>query len=85
MAKDKQNKRDVNISQKATTGELNYLHDAVARYMVEQLESGEDLSSGDVSNILKFLKDNNIAADISESKPMNNLSSRITDLLRKES
>ena len=45
---------------------LNSLHEAVALYMKAQLEAKDEdgkplaLSGTDVSNILKFLKDNNI-------------------------
>jgi hypothetical protein len=37
------------------------------------ITSGERLAPGELSAVLKFLKDNEITADIVESKPMANL------------
>jgi hypothetical protein len=45
----------------------------MATYFTELLDSGERLAPGEVSAILKFLKDNEITVDIVESKPMQNL------------
>lgn len=58
---------------KANIETLNALHDKMAIYFTNLLESGETLAPGEISAILKFLKDNEITADIVESKPMSNL------------
>lgn len=58
---------------KANIEVLNGLHDQMAAYFATLLQSGEKLQPGELTAILKFLKDNEITADIIESKPMNNL------------
>jgi len=69
---------------KATINKLDALHDALASYFTDQLESGEELSSGTLAAINSFLKNNNITADPVESQPLQNLSYRIQDLLKEE-
>lgn len=69
---------------KASNKKLEALHDALANYFTEQLESGEELSSGTLAAINSFLKNNNITADVVESQPLQNLSYRIQDLIREE-
>lgn len=66
---------------KANIETLNGLHDQLANYFTALLSSGEQLAPGELSAILKFLKDNEITADIVESKPMANL---IQGFLEKE-
>lgn len=58
---------------KANIETLNGLHDQMAKYFANLLASDERLAPGELSAILKFLKDNEITADIVESKPMQNL------------
>ena len=58
---------------KANVDVLNGLHDRMATYFLTLLQSEERLAPGELSAILKFLKDNEITADIVESKPMANL------------
>jgi len=58
---------------KANVDVLNGLHDKMATYFLTLLQSEERLAPGELSAILKFLKDNEITADIVESKPMANL------------
>jgi hypothetical protein len=58
---------------KADIEVLNGLHDRMAAYFTELLTGGDRLAPGELSAILKFLKDNEITADIVESKPMANL------------
>ena len=57
---------------KAKLGALNTLHESVATYFTEQLAGG-DIEAKDIGNILKFLKDNDITADPSESAPVQSL------------
>jgi len=61
------------MSTKATIDTLNGLHDEIATYFTQMITSGERLAPGELSAVLKFLKDNEITADIVESKPMANL------------
>lgn len=58
---------------KANIDTLNNLHDGMAKYFTALLHSGERLAPGEVTAILKFLKDNEITVDLVESKPMQNL------------
>jgi hypothetical protein len=62
-----------NMSTKANIEVLNGLHDQMATYFTQMITSGERLAPGELSAVLKFLKDNEITADIVESKPMANL------------
>ena len=57
---------------KANMDKLNSLHDAIADHMTKQLEAGE-MEAKDIANVLKFLKDNDITAEVSESAPMQSL------------
>ena len=57
---------------KANMDKLNSLHDAIADFMTKQLEAGE-MEAKDIANVLKFLKDNDITAEVSESAPMQSL------------
>jgi prephenate dehydratase len=61
------------MSNKANIEVLNGLHDQMATYFTQMITSGERLAPGELSAVLKFLKDNEITADIVESKPMANL------------
>jgi hypothetical protein len=67
------------MSTKATIDSLNGLHDQIAMYFTTMLASGERLAPGEITAILKFLKDNEITADIVESKPMANLIQNFLD------
>ena len=64
---------------KATTEVLNGLHEQMASYFTQMITSGERLAPGELSAVLKFLKDNEITADIVESKPMANLIQNFLD------
>lgn len=63
---------------KANIEVLNGLHDQMAQYFTKLLRDsmspdGEKLQPGELTAILKFLKDNEITADVVESKPMQGL------------
>lgn len=62
--------------QRADTDTLNGLHDRMAQYFESLLASGERLAPGELSAIIKFLKDNEITAELTESMPMQNLVSK---------
>jgi len=61
------------MNKKATIERLNGLHDKMATYFSDLLDNGERLAPGELASVLKFLKDNEITADVVESKPMANL------------
>jgi len=60
-------------NKKASIQTLNGLHDMMASYFTSLIQSDERLQPGELSAILKFLKDNEITADVLESQPMQNL------------
>ena len=60
---------------------LYELQDALVTYLAEELESGEDISSGTLQAIRGILKDNDITSGVSESEPLQNL---VTQLMNKE-
>ena len=51
---------------------LSALHTAVAEELLERVKSGE-AKPADISNAIKFLKDNNIDAIPIEGSPLNDL------------
>lgn len=51
---------------------LGALHEAVAQDLLRRLNSGEATAS-DVSNAIKFLKDNGIEAIMAENSPLHDL------------
>jgi hypothetical protein len=50
------------MATKATNDALAVLHSAIAQTLTERIVSGE-ASAADISNAIKFLKDNGIEAD----------------------
>ena len=69
---------------KAKIDKLDMIHDKVATYYIEALDSGEELSSGTLAALNAFLKNNNITADVVESSPLQNLSFKIQDIIKAE-
>jgi ABC-type Zn uptake system ZnuABC Zn-binding protein ZnuA len=57
---------------KANIETLNTIHDLLATHYIAKLNSGE-ISPAELTAINNFLKQNDITADIVESKPMMNL------------
>lgn len=57
---------------KANIETLNTIHDLLASHYVTKLKSGE-LSPAELTAVNNFLKQNDITADVVESKPMMNL------------
>lgn len=67
---------------KATREDLNDLHKTYTKYLLKRLNSGEELSPGELSAIGAHLKNNNIVADIMQGDaPQLTLNSRIKSLL----
>jgi len=67
---------------KANKNQVEKLHDLLTSYYSEQLESGEELSSGTLAAINTFLKNNDVKVDIVDSNPMQSLSFKIRDLVK---
>ncbi|AIA83163.1 terminase small subunit [Podophage Lau218] len=63
---------------KASVEQLNSLHDLVAKHYTTLLSSGE-VKSSDLNAINAFLKNNDVSADVIESKPMMSLVEEIKD------
>ncbi len=57
------------------------LHSLLASYYSDLLESGEELSSGNLAAINTFLKNNDIKIDVVDSNPLQNLSFKIKELV----
>lgn len=57
---------------KANIETLNSIHDLLATHYIAKLNSGE-ISPAELTAINNFLKQNDITADVVESKPMMNL------------
>lgn len=72
------------MGKKASMEKLNKLHDILADYYKEQIESGEELSSGFLAALNSFLKTNEITADTVESEPMMDLTKKLQDLMNDE-
>ena len=72
---------------KANMELMNALHGALAEYYKEYLEeanaNGEEVSSGFLTAVNAFLKNNDITVDIVESNSMNDLGLKIKDILHK--
>ena len=67
---------------KASIDKLNVLHDLIADYYAEAIESGEELSSGTLAAINAFLKNNNITVDLVEESPTQNLTFKLQELMK---
>ena len=63
---------------KANIETLNNIHDLLATHYKNKLTSGE-LSPAELTAINNFLKQNDITADVVESKPMMNLVEEMKD------
>lgn len=60
------------MTKKADTDAMDALHAAVAEYLSKTIKTGNP-TGADISNAIRFLKDNGIEADISASKPLQSL------------
>ncbi len=63
---------------KANIETLNTIHDLLATHYIAKLQSGE-LSPAELTAVNNFLKQNDITADVVESKPMMNLVEEMKD------
>lgn len=69
---------------KASVDQLNGLHDLITKYYCDQIESGEELSSGFLAAVNSFLKTNNITAEVTQSEPLQDLQKKLQQLMLDE-
>ena len=69
---------------KASIDVLDELHGIIAKYYIEAIETGDELSSGTLAAINTYLKNNNITADVVESQPLQNLQYKLKELMEME-
>ena len=69
---------------KASMDKMNKLHDIIAQYYIEAVESGEELSSGTLAAINSFLKTNEITVDLVEESGEQSLTFKLKELMAKE-
>ena len=66
---------------KANLSTLHELHRVIAKYYIESVNSGEELSSGTLAAVNAFLKNNDITVDIIEDSPTQNLTNKLQLLI----
>lgn len=64
------------MKKKASSEDLSELHSAVARKLLAMVESDE-ATPQDLAQAIKFLKDNNIAADLDYNEDMKALKEKV--------
>jgi len=69
------------MAKTASIDKMNMLHDLLATYYKELLESDEGLSSGELSALNAFLKNNDITATPLDSAATGSLASTIQSLI----
>jgi ABC-type Zn uptake system ZnuABC Zn-binding protein ZnuA len=69
------------MAKKASINTLNELHELVAKYYIEIISTGEEVSSGTLAAINTYLKNNDITADVVESQPLQNLQYKLKELM----
>jgi len=67
---------------KANMDLMHTLHRKQADYLIEALESGEELASGTLAAINAFLKNNEIQVDIIENSPTQDLTHKFMQLVQ---
>jgi len=72
------------MAKQVSADRLYELQDALVTYLKEELDSGEEISSGTLQAIRGILKDNDITSSVSESEPMQNLVSTLMNKHKEE-
>ena len=62
---------------KANNDMLNQLHSMVAQHLIKQIASGE-ATIQEIAAATKFLKDNNVTADVEFNQPLRQLEQEVT-------
>lgn len=66
---------------KASMKQLEALHNALAVYFMEVLDSGEEISSGTLAAMNAFLKNNDIRVEAVDAKDSQNLHNTLRNLI----
>lgn len=66
---------------KASEDILNTLHQMVAKDLIERIKSGE-ANIQEINAAIKFLKDNDVVADITYSKPVAQLATTVQETIK---
>jgi hypothetical protein len=66
---------------KANLELMNQLHGLLADYYTEALQGGEELSSGTLTALNGFLKNNNITADLVEKEELMDLGLELRNMI----
>jgi hypothetical protein len=71
--------KDIETKLKANEDLLNGLHQMVAQDLIKKVSSGE-ATVQELNAAIKFLKDNDVTADIEYNKPMQALEGEVTEV-----
>jgi len=66
-----------NVTNKASEDLLNTLHQMIEKDLIDRIQSGE-ASIQEISAAIRFLKDNEVVADIEYNKPIKQLADAVT-------
>jgi tryptophanase len=69
------------MGKKANLETLHELHGVIAKYYIDAVDSGEELSSGTLAAINSFLKNNDITVDVIEDSPTQSLTNKLQLLI----
>ena len=67
---------------KASQDELSELHSVVAKVLKNKLSDLDDIDPRILAQAIKFLKDNNIAADINFNEDLSSIQEAVADVLK---
>ena len=73
-----------NNNKKASQEKLNNLHNVLTDYLIEMLDSGEEVSGSVLSTSVNFLKNNGVIADVATTEDKQDLSSKLQELMNLE-
>ena len=75
--------KKINVT-KASQEKLNNLHNSLTEYLIEMLDSGEEVSGSVLSTATNFLKNNGVIADVAAAEDKQDLSSKLESLMNLE-
>lgn len=64
---------------KGSKNKLDDLHGVLTKYLIDMVKSGKELSPGEISNCITFLKNNNVGHSIVEESKQVNLLDAVRD------
>ena len=68
-----------NKTNKANEDMMNTLHQLIAKDLITRIQSG-DATVQEINAAIKFLKDNEVTADVSLNRPLQMLEGTVTDI-----